>query len=140
VPGHVVDASVAVKWVLLEDGSNEALAAVSSLGAVVAPALLLVEVANAIRKRVRAGQIEAALGLAAFKDLLAVPMTRIETDEALAQDALTLALELGHPVQDCLYLALALRTGSRVLTADRKFARAVRANNAHAGNIVLLGE
>jgi predicted nucleic acid-binding protein len=140
VAGHVVDASVAVKWVLLEDGSEEALAAIATHGPFLAPTLLLVEAANAIGKRVRSGAISPPLGSAAFKDLLAVQMRRIELDPVLAEESLALALALRHPVQDCLYLALARRTGARVLTADRKFARAVRTNAAHADRIVLLGE
>ncbi|UKJ74068.1 type II toxin-antitoxin system VapC family toxin [Azospirillum brasilense] len=36
-------------------------------------------------------------------------------------DAQVLALEFGHPVYDCLYLALARRLGIPVVTADRRF-------------------
>jgi predicted nucleic acid-binding protein len=37
-------------------------------------------------------------------------------------DASKLATEIGHPVDDYLYLALALRHDTYVVTADRRFA------------------
>jgi predicted nucleic acid-binding protein len=140
MPGCVVDASVAVKWVLLEEGSDHALAAIEVHRPLVAPTLVLVEVANAIRKRVRAGQMTAASGAAAFIDVLAAPMTRIELDDRLAADALGIALELAHPVADCVYLALAMRSRARVLTADRKFVEAVRRRAVYREHVMLLGE
>ena len=39
------------------------------------------------------------------------------------QAAATLALELRHPLPDCLYLAVAERLGVGLITADRAFAR-----------------
>ena len=34
-----------------------------------------------------------------------------------------IAIQIRHPLQDCLYLALAKRTGNSLLTADPKFAQ-----------------
>jgi predicted nucleic acid-binding protein len=45
-------------------------------------------------------------------------------------EACAIALELRHPVPDCLYLAAAWRLGSPLITADRRFAR--RAATRHA--------
>lgn len=36
--------------------------------------------------------------------------------------ALQLAIDLNHPIYDCLYLALAIRLDTHVVTADRRFA------------------
>jgi Transposase/PIN domain len=44
----------------------------------------------------------------------------IPNGEGIA-DVAALALELGHPLQDCLYLAVARRHKFPLLTADRKF-------------------
>ena len=55
----------------------------------------------------------------------------------MVEDAFELGLRLDHPVQDCLYLALALHRGGRVLTADRKFMRAASASE-FGGRVLLL--
>ena len=36
--------------------------------------------------------------------------------------AARLALDLGHPIKDCIYLALAMKLGCELLTSDRRFA------------------
>jgi predicted nucleic acid-binding protein len=46
-------------------------------------------------------------------------------------------MEIGHPVYDCLYLALALQRGTHVVTADRRFA-AVATRPELAGRVRLL--
>ena len=71
--------------------------------------------------------------LRAAPDLL-VPL------EELVEDATRLALTLGHPVYDCLYLALAVREKTRLITADRQFARVVRVDRALSSHLQLLGE
>ena len=135
----VVDASVAVKWVVDEPGSAAAITATRDR-LLTAPAYMLVEAANGIRKQSAAGKITPAAASSALQDLVGTPVERVPVDETLVHEALALGLELDHPLQDCLYLALARRTGARVITADHKFARAVRENGTHAERIVLLGE
>ena len=41
--------------------------------------------------------------------------------------ALKLATEIGHPVYDCVYLAIAVHHDTHVVTADRRFATAANA-------------
>ena len=57
----VVDASVAVKWLIAEEHS--ALASALSDRQMSAPSLLLVECANALLRRARAGDIAAPFAL-----------------------------------------------------------------------------
>jgi len=57
--------------------------------------------------------------------------------ETYVAPALRLALELGHPIYDCLYLATAIRHGTYVVTADRRFA-AIAQRPGHAERIRLL--
>jgi len=121
----VIDASVALKWVLDEAGS-EAAAALRD-HELIAPALWLVEAANALWRNVRMGYLtndEAAERLA---ELLNAPVASLAMEPYLEQ-ALTLATEIGHPVYDCLYLALALHHGTHVVTADHRFASAASAS------------
>lgn len=123
----VVDASVALKW-LIEEPDSEAALALQGRD-LVAPALLRLEVANVLRTLVARGTANRAQAL----DLLALfqtaPVTIIDPDEALEVRALEMGLELGHPVYDCLYLALSERTGCTLVTADGRFLKALRATS-----------
>jgi predicted nucleic acid-binding protein len=43
----------------------------------------------------------------------------------LLRDAFTIALDLGEPIYDCIYLAAALATSRTLITADERFAAKV---------------
>ena len=120
----VVDASVAVKWLVAEEDEDIADALAASGEELHAPRLMVSEVANALWRKARQGQFErtdAGTAMAALSDM---PM-RWNDDETVGADAVRLALALDHPVYDCMYLALAHRIGAKVVTADRRFANAV---------------
>jgi predicted nucleic acid-binding protein len=68
---------------------------------------------------------------------LTAPVTIIEADELLERRALELALALEHPIYDCVYLALAERMERRLITADRRFIRAL-AITQHATRVLAL--
>ena len=51
-----------------------------------------------------------------------------------------LAVELSHPVYDCVYLALALQRGMQVVSADRRFVNVVRRHADLSAAVVLLAE
>ena len=132
----VVDASVAVKWVTFEPLSELARQAALEADRLTAPNFILVEAANAIGKKSRIGALTRDAARAAWRELLDSPLSLVDVGPELVEDALELSLRLAHPVQDCVYLAIALHQGARVLTADRKFAQA--ANSADLGDRVLL--
>lgn len=132
----VVDASVAVKWLVPEADSEIADRLLVGVEPLHAPRLLVSEVANALWRRSRLGDIEADHA-SVLMDLIPEMPLRWRRDEELGGDALTLALDLDRPVHDCVYLALAYRIGARVVTADRRFARAV-AGTAYAAGVVTL--
>ena len=50
----------------------------------------------------------------------------LAADETVMPLALTLALSLEHKLPDCVYLALAERTGADLVTADRQLNRLAR--------------
>lgn len=130
----VVDASVAVKWVLSETGSEAADALLDQ--DLMAPVLWLAETANVLWRKARIGEITAEQASARLSELLTAPVASLPIEPHL-EPALKLALEIGHPVYDCIYLALALHHRTHVVTADRRFASAA-STPARAGSVRLL--
>lgn len=132
----IVDASVAFKWLVDEEYSRDARAWLSR-ASMAAPPLLLVELGNALWKRVRRGELRDVDGatrlLARVADLVAV-----EHDEAVAQRALVLAVELDHPIYDCVYLAMAEWRNQPLLTADKRFVDRV-AGTGYAARVEVIG-
>jgi len=117
----VIDASVALKWVLDEPGSEVAVALRDQ--ELVPPALWLTEAANALWRNARIGQLTNDEAAERLSELLNAPVASLAMEPYL-EHALMLATEIGHPVYDCLYLALALCHQTHVVTADRRFASA----------------
>jgi predicted nucleic acid-binding protein len=115
----VVDASVALKWVISETGSDLADALLDH--DLIAPVLWLTEAANALWRRTRIGDITAEQAIVRLSNLRKAPVTSLAMEPHLDQ-ALKLATEIGHPIYDCLYLAVALHHDTHVVTADRRFA------------------
>jgi len=118
----VIDASVALKWVLDEPGTEAADALLDE--ELIAPSLWLLEAANALWRRTQRGEINNEEAKERLAELCNAPVmtTRIEDDLLAAAD---LATMLDHPVYDCLYLALAIRENTYVVTADSRFHAAV---------------
>ena len=117
----VLDASVALRWVYDEPGSAEARELRLRRDPLIAPDLWRLEVASAIARRVRNGQIDLETARRHRAGLLRTPMSFMPSGE-LEPDAFRLATALAHPIYDCVYLALAERRGARLATADAKFA------------------
>jgi predicted nucleic acid-binding protein len=122
----VLDASVAVRWIVDEEGSDEAAALLERDVAWVAPRLLLTEVASALRRKVADGALEAVAAAQALDALLRAiddGLVGLADDEELVAQALLLAVSLAHKVPDCLYLALAERAGASIATADERLSK-----------------
>ncbi len=117
----VIDASVALKWVFDEPGTEAALVLRESQ--LIAPTLWLAEAANALWRHVRLGEITAEEALAWMTELGNAPVASLAIEPHVAR-ALKLATEIDHPVYDCVYLALALHYDTHVVTDDRRFAAA----------------
>jgi predicted nucleic acid-binding protein len=126
----VIDASIALKWVISESDSPAA-DALRVTHDLIAPDLLFLECGNALWRLVRRGAITPEQALSGLAAIQAVPMT-IVPSPPLAKRAQTLALELDHPIYDCLYLAVALAYGVPLVTADERFLRKL-SGSSHAG-------
>jgi len=114
----VVDASVAAKWFLPEAGTPEAEAVLRHPAPLLAPELIVAEVASALWKAIRRGAARPAQAGGLPERLSrALRMTPLPD---LAEAALALALRRDHSVYDCFYVALAAREAAPLLTADRR--------------------
>jgi len=116
----VVDASVALCWFAAEAGTPAAKQLVRSAVNLTAPTLLLTELANALWKKMRRGELEDDIALEAMREVRRFVPEFVDIAD-LAAPALALARELGHPVYDCVYLVLARRRQIRFATLDRAF-------------------
>jgi predicted nucleic acid-binding protein len=133
----IVDASVAVKWVVEE--ADSAVAKSLQGHRLLAPDLLHIECANVLWKKVLRGELPPADVQRRLRTLLKAPVELRRRDQLLAA-ALALAVELRHPVYDCLYLALAEEAGGQLVSADRRFIERVRRQPVLAERVSLLAE
>lgn len=120
----VVDASVAVKWFLAEQGRDVAMTIIRSGEALVAPDIVVFEVSNVLRRKQRQGLIEARQVTAAL-ETMALCFSRLLPPTEVAQEAVKLSMALDHSVYDCAYLACAALFGAPLVTADHVFAAKV---------------
>lgn len=117
----VVDASVAVKWMLPEPLASAAVRLQSPTHHLHAPSFLDIELAaNVLWKKVRQGLLSRAQAEILVGQLPGLPLTR-HADTPLVAAAFDLADRLGRTVYDCLYLALAVRLGGQMVTAVERF-------------------
>lgn len=118
----VVDASVAVQWFAREPGSETSATLLEGSRPLLAPDLLPVEVAGALWKKSRTGELAGAEVPAAITRLLDAHIVFASTLELLLR-ATRLAVQTGHPIYDCVYLALAVEHGAVLATADTRLGR-----------------
>ena len=133
----VVDASVAVKWVLKEPDSDAA-RRIAETAELLAPDLLWAELGNVLWRRQRLGELspENARGM-----LLTLRRFPVETFALfpLMPLGLEIAIAIGHSIYDCVYLALADREDCRLVTADERLRNAV-ASGPMAQSVTSLAE
>lgn len=127
----VLDASIAAKLYRNEPGSSEALKLIADQsGQIFAPDIFAVEVAGVIVRDANGDKPGIALQrekLEHFADLLAGPalhLVWLQPEEIVM--AADLAIQIGHPLKDCLYLALAMDRNCPLVTADARFAAKAR--------------
>ena len=117
----VVDASVAVKWFVRENLTEQARTLLVIPDTLSAPDWILVEAASTFWKKVKRGEL---LAIHAERHLRDLP-TFFETLHPAAEligEAFNFSVRLRHSVYDCVYLALAQREKVELVTADEKFA------------------
>jgi predicted nucleic acid-binding protein len=126
----VVDASVAVQWVLPEEGSARAIS-LRADNNLIAPSLIGAEIGSAIWKAVRRDGLSRQDAIEAL-DAALLPFDTLVGIEELQQQALEIAIHLNHSIYDCFYLALAERERCASITADAKLLAAAKKMKAKA--------
>jgi predicted nucleic acid-binding protein len=134
----VVDASVALKWFVIEPGTDAAETLLAGPEPLIAPQLVVGEICNAAWKLWRRGAL-AAIQTQRIASRIAGTFDRLVPLPGLASRSTALALELDHPAYDCFYLALAERERTVVVTADRRLVAKV-AGTRFAGLARLLSD
>ena len=127
-PRIVVDASVVVKWLAPEPERQQAIQLLTLYKEekvdLIAPYLLLSEVGNVLRRRVRVGDLTPDQGRQCFERLLDHLPLLVGSPE-MNRSAFELAIAHDHTVYDCTYLACALERQCDLVTADARFFKAV---------------
>lgn len=134
----VVDASVAVKWFLPEPDAEPAVALLRAGHRLIAPDLLWIEVASVLWKVARRGSLTAEETERMMSDAAAFPVEIIDSGTLLT-DALRIATATDRTVYDSLYVALAARERSVMVTADDRFVNAL-ANTKWADSVQRLND
>lgn len=116
---YVVDASVAAKWYFREEHSERADALLEQKNEILAPGLLMIEIAALVWKRARRGEITEATADRIVTELRKVPL-EIKPTAELVPAALPLAQTQGMTLYDAFYVAMAVQSGCPLITADRK--------------------
>ena len=133
----IVDANVAVKWFVAQDGSGVA-AKLITRGDLTAPHLLISEVTNTLWRYVKADALDAAKACSAISALPRF-FNSIIDDASLAPAAFDLGLKLGYPPYDFFYVALAINKDANLITADKRLINRL-ASSAYRDSVVHLDD
>jgi predicted nucleic acid-binding protein len=120
----IIDASVAIKWVIPEDGTDEALA-LRLRYELYAPELIIAETANILWKKFQRGELTRDEAGVASELLADSGIEYLSMKELLAKAA-DLAIALGYPAYDCIYLATAMEARLPFVTADVRLIQKLR--------------
>ena len=128
----VVDASLAVKWLVAERFSDEAEDLLSTWELegtrLAVPYFMPVEVSNVLHRYVVRGGLTVSEAMALMDRILGMRIEKYDEDRIYAR-AIELASQLGQgSVYDCHYLALAEFLDCDFWTDDRRFTRAADRN------------
>jgi predicted nucleic acid-binding protein len=118
---YVIDASVAVKWVIAEPFHVEAKRFVNPSFILLVTGHFLLECASAIQKKVWRKEIHQDDGWHAYEILRDYERLFFVSTYDLLPKAYVIASQYWHSIHDCISLALALQKDAIVVTADRKF-------------------
>lgn len=115
----ILDASVIAAAFFREELEEHASVLLASDCSQMAPGIVISEVGNVIWKRFRRGEISEEEAGQLLADFLRLPL-QITPSEDLIESALLIAMRSDRTVYDSLYIALAVKTESVMVTADKR--------------------
>ncbi|AFY80499.1 type II toxin-antitoxin system VapC family toxin [Oscillatoria acuminata] len=121
----VVDANVAIKWMIPEIHSEAALRLRNPDSVLLVPDFFFPEIGNIFWKRVRRGETTLDNALEDLDALTGLPL-QVHPSLPLMPQALEIAVRIQQAVYDCVYLALAVREKCQMVTADERFFNALQ--------------
>jgi predicted nucleic acid-binding protein len=125
----VLDSSIAVKWVIAEADTSQAIQVRDDfrrgIHELLAPDAFVLEVAHAIAKAERQGRINSGDGVQFLTDVLSTLPDLHPTLPLLAR-AFDIATAARIGIYDCLYVALAEREACDFITADDRLVRTLQ--------------
>ncbi len=134
----VIDASIAIKWVVDERGTAAALQ-LREQRRPIAPDLLVGECANILWKKVRRRELSHREALLAARLLQGAELELLPT-LSLLETATLIAIELAHPAYDCVYIATAAANNCPFVTADERLVRKVSQHRQEKYSVVSLAD
>lgn len=130
----VVDASLVVKWFVPEVNWVAARKWLDASHDYLAPDLMFPEIGNALWKKVRKGELSPEQAQSLVNDLPGVGVEAVSM-RALVSDAHAMAIRTGVTVYDAMYLTLAVRLETQVITGDDRFARKLAEHSLLAAHV-----
>lgn len=120
----VIDASVAVKWFIWEEGTEEAQKLLEQLKIFYAPDFFLMEIDSILTKKVRRNELTVSDAFQKRNMFRQLPYKLIMYKQ-LAEFAFHLATEFSVTLYDAAYLATAVDYDATFHTADKRLANGI---------------
>ncbi|MCP9291801.1 type II toxin-antitoxin system VapC family toxin [Gracilimonas sediminicola] len=121
----VIDASLALKWAVNEEHSEEALSLLDELDVFICPEVFYLEIDAVLTKRVRIRELEAQEAKEIKNNFRALPCKLISHSQ-IDEIAFDLSTSFNISYFDALYLSTALKFNTVVQTADVRFFNALQ--------------
>jgi predicted nucleic acid-binding protein len=134
----VVDANVAIKWVVEQPHFERARDLVARGMVLLVPGMFVAEITSTLGRYIRIKEISASQARAGLASILS-QISIFEQDADLAEEALDRGAELNCAPFDCFYLALAMRRGAPFVTADKRFINRL-ANTRYKSHVIHLAD
>jgi predicted nucleic acid-binding protein len=135
----VVDAGVVIKWFIPEAQGEAARRLLRASHEYFAPDLLFAEIAGVVARKVRRNELTARDGARLVADIGKCAIVSVPC-RSLLPDAQAIAASTGQTVYDAMYLALAARLKTKLITANEPLWTAMSAFAVLANHIELLGQ
>ena len=123
----IIDASIAAKWFINEEYSDEALSLLQKGSQLHSPDFFLLEMDSIISKWVRRTSISNEEAFELRNALKQYPIS-YHPFTLLLDTAFSISLETGQSIYDCTYVCLAAALKGRMVTADGRLSEALKSS------------